>query len=136
MLLRAGVALGIARAAFADMLADKAAPVAGLGRQAIQIEATAATLERAGRKLDIAQVNPTEPAMQDAYFSASAAYAFARQAALAAADALFELSDAKSASIALNLDRHWRNARIHALPVATDTLHRAAGDYFLKRNDR
>ncbi|EJT04549.1 monooxygenase [Rhizobium sp. CCGE 510] len=130
LLLKAGVSLGIARAAWTDLaIDDRAAVLAQLGERAVRIEATAAALERAGRKLDIAQVNPVEAAMADAHFSASAAALLAGETAIDTANALFELAGETSAGIGLNLDRHWRNARIYALSLPRDKLLRAAGEY-------
>ncbi|MBY3075352.1 monooxygenase [Rhizobium laguerreae] len=133
LLLKAGVSLGIARAAWSDLMTaigDRSTTVLPrIGERAIRIEATAATLERAGRKLDIAQVNPVEAAMADAHFSASAAAILAGETALDTANALFELAGETSAGIGLNLDRHWRNARIHALSLARDKLLHTAGEY-------
>lgn len=136
LLLKAGVSLGIARAAWSDLMTaigDRSATVLPrIGGRAIRIEATAAALERAGRKLDIAQVNPVEAAMADAHFSASAAAILAGETALDTANALFELAGETSAGIGLNLDRHWRNARIHALSLPHDKLVHAAGEYMSK----
>ncbi|MGR9147909.1 monooxygenase [Rhizobium leguminosarum] len=136
LLLKAGVSLGIARATWSDLMAaigDRSATILPrIGERAIRIEATAAALERAGRKLDIAQVNPMEAAMADAHFSASAAAILAGETALDTANALFELAGETSAGIGLNLDRHWRNARIHALSLPRDKLVHTAGEYISK----
>ncbi|ARM89720.1 sulfur acquisition oxidoreductase SfnB family protein [Rhizobium sp. CIAT894] len=135
LLLKAGVSLGIARAAWTDLTAavgDNADILPRLGERALRIETAAATLERAGRKLDIAQVNPVEAAMADAHFSASAAAILAAEMALDTATALFELAGETSAGIGLNLDRHWRNARIHTLSLPRDRLLRAAGEFSSK----
>ncbi|TBX73100.1 monooxygenase [Rhizobium laguerreae] len=133
LLLKAGVSLGIARAALSDLMTaigDRSTTVLPqIGERAIRIEMAAAALERAGRKLDIAQVNPVEAAMADAHFSASAAAILAGETALDTANALFELAGETSAGIGLNLDRHWRNARIHALSLARDKLVHTAGEY-------
>ncbi|MBB6224642.1 monooxygenase [Rhizobium leguminosarum] len=133
LLLKASVSLGIARAAWSDLMTaigDRDTTVLPrIGERAIRIETTAAALERAGRKLDIAQVNPVEAAMADAHFSASAAAVLAGETALDTANALFELAGETSAGIGLNLDRHWRNARIHALSLPREKLVRAAGEY-------
>ncbi|MBY5839925.1 monooxygenase [Rhizobium leguminosarum] len=133
LLLKAGVSLGIARAAWSDLMtaiSDRSTTVLPqIGERAIRIEMAAAALERAGRKLDIAQVNPVEAAMADAHFSASAAAILAGETALDTANALFELAGETSAGIGLNLDRHWRNARIHALSLARDKLVHTAGEY-------
>ncbi|MBX5093016.1 monooxygenase [Rhizobium lentis] len=132
LLLKAAVSLGIARAAWAELMTaigDRTVTPARLGEHAVGIEITAAALERAGRKLDIAQVNPVEAAMADAYFSASAAAITAEETALRTANALFELAGEAAAGIGLNLDRHWRNARIHGLSLPRDRLLHRAGDY-------
>ncbi|MBY3332085.1 monooxygenase [Rhizobium laguerreae] len=133
LLLKAGVSLGVARAAWSDLMTAighrSPTVLPQIGERAIRIEATAAALERAGRKLDIAQVNPVEAAMADAHFSASAAAILAGETALDTANALFELAGETSAGIGLNLDRHWRNARIHALSLARDKLLHTAGEY-------
>ncbi|QJX06632.1 MULTISPECIES: monooxygenase [Rhizobium] len=136
LLLKAGVSLGIARAAWSDLMiaiGDRSTSVLPrIGERAIRIEMAAAALERAGRKLDTAQVNPVEAAMADAHFSASAAAILAGETALATANALFELAGETSAGIGLNLDRHWRNARIHALSLPRDKLVHTAGEYMSK----
>ncbi|MBY3342256.1 monooxygenase [Rhizobium laguerreae] len=133
LLLKAGVSLGVARAAWSDLMTAighrSPTVLPQIGERAIRIEATAAALERAGRKLDIAQVNPVEAAMADAHFSASAAAILAGETALDTANALFELAGETSAGIGLNLDSHWRNARIHALSLARDKLLHTAGEY-------
>ncbi|MBY3584520.1 monooxygenase [Rhizobium bangladeshense] len=137
LLLKAGVSLGIARAAWADLkttIDERTVNASRLGEHAVGIEIAAAALERAGRKLDIAQVNPVEAAMADAYFSASAAAITAGETALSAANALFELAGEASTGIGLNLDRHWRNARIHALSLPRDGLLHRAGDYMSKQS--
>ncbi|AHG46633.1 acyl-CoA dehydrogenase [Rhizobium leguminosarum bv. trifolii CB782] len=139
LLLKASVSLGIARAAWRDLMAAigdrRTAVLPHIGERAIRIEATAAALERAGRKLDIAQVNPVEVAMADAHFSASAAAILAGETALDTANALFELAGGISAGIGLNLDRHWRNARIHALSLPRDRLLQSAGEHMSKHGE-
>ncbi|MFB2607907.1 monooxygenase, partial [Rhizobium phaseoli] len=138
LLLKAGVSLGIARAAWADLMAaigDHAAVLSALGGHAIGIEATAAALERAGRKLDFAQVNPVEAAIADAQFSASAAATIAGETALNIASALFELAGQASAGIGLNLDCHWRNARVHALSLPREGLLRSVGEYISQKTE-
>ncbi|MGO6818926.1 monooxygenase [Rhizobium leguminosarum] len=133
LLLKAGVSLGIARAALSDLMiaiGDRSTSVLPrIGERAIRIEMAAAALERAGRKLDTAQVNPVGAAIADAHFSASAAAILAGETALTTANALFELAGETSAGIGLNLDRHWRNARIHALSLPRDKLLHTVGEY-------
>jgi len=135
LLLQAAVGLGIARAAFSDLLAmakDPSALSSKIGEHAIRIETATGALEQAGRKLDIAQVSPAEAAMAEAYFSASSACLTATEVALATANALFELARGATGSVALNLDRHWRNARIHDMAIQREPLLNAAGAHVWK----
>ncbi len=135
LLMHAAVSLGIARAAFADLLAmakEPSALSARIGAYAIRIETATGALEQAGRKLDIAQVSPAEAVMSQAYFSATAACLTATETALETANALFELARGASGSIALNLDRHWRNARIHDMAIPREALLNAAGKHIWK----
>lgn len=135
LLLQAAVGLGIARAALADLLVmakDPSALFGKIGERAIRIETATGALEQAGRKLDIAQVSPAEAAMAEAYFSASSACLAATEVALDTANALFELARGATGSIALNLDRHWRNARIHDMAIPREPLLNAAGAHILK----
>ncbi len=135
LLLQAAVSLGIARAAFSDLLVMAKEPstlFGKIGERAIRTETATGALEQAGRKLDIAQVSPAEAAMAEAYFSASSACLTATEVALDTANALFELARGPTGSIALNLDRHWRNARIHDMAIQREPLLNAAGAHILK----
>jgi SfnB family sulfur acquisition oxidoreductase len=146
---RAGVDLGIARAAFAatvDFVRSNAQPrmdggirhaadnpltIARIGEIAVRIEAAAAMIERAGGKLDIAQINATEEHVIDAALSVVGASALAAEIAIEASTALFELAGTSSTRIGLNLDRHWRNARAHAAREPTSQKHHTVGNYHL-----
>ena len=135
LLLQAAVSLGIARAAFADLLVMAKAPsglLGKIGEHAIRIETATGALEQAGRKLDIAQVSPTETAMAEAHFSASSVCLAATEVALDTANALFELAGSVTGSLVLNLDRHWRNARIHDMAIPRAALLDAAGAHIQK----
>ncbi|WP_086998172.1 acyl-CoA dehydrogenase family protein [Rhizobium sullae] len=126
----AAVDLGIARAVLS---ADAgAAQASDIGKLAIAMETVAALLERAGRKLDIAQINIGGRAVEDAYFSATAARAAASELAINASTLAFELAGKNAASVGLNLDRHWRNARIRALGTSADVLHQRAAHHLRK----
>ncbi len=132
-IIHAGVDLGIARAAFAETLdfvrtqsrpwkdsgveraADDPLTIAKIGEIAIKIEAASALIERAGRKVDVAQMDATEANVIDATLSVAAAKVLTTEVALAASTTLFELAGTSATRIGLNLDRHWRNARTHTL---------------------
>src|SRR6478736_1569537 len=132
-IIHAGVDLGIARAAFAEMLdfvrtksrpwmdsgveraSDDPLTIARAGEIAIRLEAATALLGHAGRKVDIAQMAPTEEAIVAATLSVAAAKVLTTEIALEASSVLFELAGTSSTRAGLGLDRHWRNARTHTL---------------------
>lgn len=148
-LLHAAVDLGIARAAFADMVGflrtksrgnralgtpiASADPltIARTGTIAVRIEAASAMLERAGRKVDIAQISPSEDAASEASLAVAAAKILTTEAALEASNTLFELCGTSSTDESLNFDRHWRNARTHTVHDPVRWKHHAIGDFHL-----
>lgn len=148
-IIHAGVDLGIARAAFRETLDlvrnaaaaksdvlerawEDALTIARVGEVAIRIEAATALIEHAGRKVDTAQVDPTEEHAVEASLSVTAAKVLAAAAALEAANALFDLAGTAFAKVALNLDRYWRNARAHTLQDPVRWKHHLVGNYHLK----
>lgn len=148
-LLHAAVDLGIARAAFADMTgfirtksrgnqalgirtaSDDPLTIARAGTVAVRIEAAGAMLERAGRKVDIAQISPSSQTAAEASLAVAAAKILTTEAALEASNTLFELAGTSSTDESLNLDRHWRNARTHTVHDPVRWKHHAIGDYHL-----
>lgn len=148
-IIHAGVDLGIARAAFAETLdfvrtqsrpwtdagveraSDDPLTIAKIGEIAIRIEAATAIIERAGRKVDVAQMDPTEAHVIDATLSVAAAKVLTTEVALAASTTLFELAGTSSTRIGLNLDRHWRNARTHTLHDPVRWKSHVVGNYHL-----
>ena len=148
-IIHAGVDLGIARAAFAETLdfvrtrsrpwkdsgvdraADDPLTIARIGEIAIKIEAAAALIERAGRKVDVAQMDATEANVIDATLSVAAAKVLTTEVALSASTTLFELAGTSATRIGLNLDRHWRNARTHTLHDPVRWKAHVVGNYHL-----
>ncbi|WP_047455505.1 SfnB family sulfur acquisition oxidoreductase [Rhizobium rhizogenes] len=148
-IIHAGINLGIARAAFAETVefvktsarpwmasgveraADDPLTIATIGQIAIRLEAAAALLERAGRKIDTAQINPTDDHVIDATLAVAAAKVLTTEIAIEASNALFELAGTSSTRIGLNLDRHWRNARTHTLQDPTRWKYHLVGNYHL-----
>jgi SfnB family sulfur acquisition oxidoreductase len=148
-IIHAGVDLGIARAAFAETLdfvrtqsrpwkdsgveraADDPLTIARIGEIAIKIEAATALIERAGRKVDVAQMDATEANVIDATLSVAAAKVLTTEVALAASTTLFELAGTSATRIGLNLDRHWRNARTHTLHDPVRWKAHVVGNYHL-----
>jgi len=148
-LLHAAVDLGIARAAFADMIdfvqtrsrgnrnldiestSTDPLAIAKTGSIAVKIEAAAAMIERAGRKVDVAQVSPSASAASDASLAVATAKILTTEAALEAANALFELAGTSATGEDFNLDRHWRNARTHTVHDPVRWKYHAIGDFHL-----
>ncbi|MBD9539510.1 SfnB family sulfur acquisition oxidoreductase [Ensifer sp. ENS04] len=148
-IIHAGIDLGIARAAFAETLdfvrnharpwmdsgaeraADDPLTIARIGQLAIRLEAATATVERAGKNVDVAQINGTEESVIEATLAVAAAKVLTTEIALEASNTLFELAGTASTKIGLNLDRHWRNARTHTLHDPVRWKHHVVGNYHL-----
>lgn len=148
-IIHAGIDLGIARAAFKEMVefvktrsrpwtnsgVDKASEdpltIAKAGEIAIRLEAASALVERAGNKVDIAQIDTTEENVVAATLAVAVAKVLTSEIALDASNALFELAGTASTSTGLNLDRHWRNARTHTLHDPVRWKYHVVGNYHL-----
>ncbi|ENN87642.1 acyl-CoA dehydrogenase type 2 [Rhizobium freirei PRF 81] len=148
-LTHAGINLGIARSALAAAIdfirahphpspegddkyaADDPLIIARIGEIAVLIEAATAMVERAGSKIDAAQINLTEDHVIDAALSVAAAQAMTAEVAMETANALFDLAGTSAACIGLNLDRHWRNARIRTLHGPARRKYNIVGNYHL-----
>ncbi|MGO7751334.1 SfnB family sulfur acquisition oxidoreductase [Rhizobium ruizarguesonis] len=148
-IIHAGVDLGIARAAFAETLEfvrtksrpwmdsgleralDDPLTIAKVGQIAIRLEAATALVERAGHKVDAAQVETTEEKVVAATLAVAAAKVLTTEVALEASNTLFELAGTSSVQTGLNLDRHWRNARTHTLHDPVRWKYHVVGNYHL-----
>jgi SfnB family sulfur acquisition oxidoreductase len=148
-IVHAGVDLGIARAAFratvdfvntqsrpwtdsgVERASDDPLTIAKIGQIAIRIEAAAAMIERAGRRVDLAQIDPTEKNVVDATLAVAAAKVLTTEIALEASSTLFELAGTGATRIGLNLDRHWRNARTHTLHDPVRWKYHVVGNFHL-----
>ncbi|PDT01340.1 SfnB family sulfur acquisition oxidoreductase [Rhizobium chutanense] len=148
-IVHAGVDLGIARAAFAETLefvrtksrpwmdsgldraSDDPLTIAKVGQIAIRLEAATALVERAGHKVDAAQVETTEEKVIAATLAVAAAKVLTTEVAIEAANTLFELAGTSSVQTGLNLDRHWRNARTHTLHDPVRWKYHVVGNYHL-----
>jgi alkylation response protein AidB-like acyl-CoA dehydrogenase len=149
LIAHAGIDLGIARAAFAatvDFVRNHARPwmdssatraaddpltIAKVGQIAIRIEAAAAMIERAGGKVDVAQISATDENVIDATLSVAGASVLAADIAIEASNVLFELAGTSATRIGLNLDRHWRNARTHTAEDPAARRYGVIGNYHL-----
>ncbi|QCI10162.1 SfnB family sulfur acquisition oxidoreductase [Pseudomonas putida] len=148
-ILHAAIDTGIARAAYEDALhfvrtrsrpwvdsgVDKASDdpltLKSFGQLAIRLHASEALLERAGQYLDLAQQDSTESSVAAASIAVAEARAISTEIALAAGTTLFELAGSQATLAEHNLDRHWRNARVHTLHDPVRWKYHAIGNYYL-----
>lgn len=129
----AAIDAGIGRAALDDTIAfvrEQARPwidagvenasqdpltIVQIGALEIRQEAAEALLERAGKVLDRAVLAPDEDSVAQASVAVAKAKVLTTEAAIDASNRLFELGGTRSTQVRHNLDRHWRNARVHTL---------------------
>ncbi|QQE83901.1 SfnB family sulfur acquisition oxidoreductase [Pseudomonas putida] len=148
-ILHAAIDTGIARAAYEDALhfvrtrsrpwvdsgQDKASEdpltLKSFGQLAIRLHATEALLERAGEFLDRAQADSNADTVAAASIAVAQARAISTEIALAAGTTLFELAGSQATLAEHNLDRHWRNARVHTLHDPVRWKYHAIGNYYL-----
>ncbi|PUA82388.1 SfnB family sulfur acquisition oxidoreductase [Nocardioides currus] len=142
-LLHSAIDVGIARAAieeaaefvrtrsrpFPDAGVDRAGDdplvVHALGQMEVAVRGAEALLREAGRAVDAATADLTAQSAGTASLAVAASRASSTAVSVEVASRLFEVSGTRSALGALNLDRHWRNARTHTLhdPAAWKVQH-------------
>ncbi|TFF43005.1 SfnB family sulfur acquisition oxidoreductase [Pseudomonas sp. RIT623] len=149
-LIQAAIDAGIAEAAIEDTIRfvrEKSRPwieakvernsddpyvIADIGRLKLELHAAEALLRKAARVLD--EVNA---GVIDAAAAARASIAVAEakvlttEIALQASEKLFELAGSRASLAEFNLDRHWRNARVHTLHDPVRWKYHAVGAYYL-----
>ncbi|MGN8258921.1 SfnB family sulfur acquisition oxidoreductase [Pseudomonas sp. SMSB3] len=148
-ILHAAIDTGIARAALDDALnfvrtrsrpwvdagLDKASDdpltLKSFGQLVIRLHATEALLERAGEYLDRAQAQSDADSVAAASIAVAEARAISTEISLAASTTLFELAGSQATLAEHNLDRHWRNARVHTLHDPVRWKYHAIGNYYL-----
>jgi alkylation response protein AidB-like acyl-CoA dehydrogenase len=81
--------------------------------------------------VDAAQIYPTEENVVAATLAVASAKVLTTEVALEATNTLFELAGTASTKRALNLDRHWRNARTHTLHDPVRWKYHVVGNYHL-----
>lgn len=133
-LIQAAIDAGIAREAIEDSIqfvrersrpwidaqveraSDDPYVIADIGKLKLELHAAEALLRKAGRVLDdIAAAPIDESAAARASIVVAEAKVLTTQIALQASEKLFELSGSRATLAEFNLDRHWRNARVHTL---------------------
>ena len=149
-LIQAAIDAGIAQAAVDDTLAfvrDKARPwidsgvqhavddpyiIHAVGRLQVDLHAANAVLREAGEALDTIAAAPiTNETSAQASVAVAHAKILTTEIALAASEKLFELAGSSSTRAAHNLDRHWRNARVHTLHDPVRWKYHLLGNYEL-----
>ncbi len=105
--------------------------VSAIGDLKLRLHAAEALLERAGKSIDVALASPTEENVNAATLATSESKVLTTEVAIAATNKLFELAGTRATLAEHNLDRHWRNARVHTLhdPVRWKYFH--LGNYYL-----
>ena len=145
----AAIDLGIARAALNDTVnfvsqfarpwidagveraSEDPLTIYHIGQLDSRLAAADALLDRAGKVLDRYKYELSEDNVAQASIAVARAKVFTTEAALEAASRLFELSGTRSTSIALNLDRHWRNGRVHTLHDPVRWKYQLLGNWVL-----
>ena len=148
-LIQAAIDAGIARAALDDTVefvqtrsrpwvdsgAQRAAEdplvLREIGALFIRLHAAEALLERAANTIDKIALPIDFSQMAQASINVAEAKVLTTEIALQASQKLFELAGAQATLAQHNLDRHWRNARVHTLHDPVRWKYFAIGNYYL-----
>ncbi|WP_341521850.1 SfnB family sulfur acquisition oxidoreductase [Pseudomonas sp. G.S.17] len=149
-LIQAAIDAGIARAAIDDTIefvrkrsrpwvdahveraSDDPYVIAEIGKLKLELHAAEALLRESAKVLDEVNASPI-----DEYSAARASIAVARakvlttEISLLASEKLFELAGSRASLAEFNLDRHWRNARVHTLHDPVRWKYHAIGNFYL-----
>jgi SfnB family sulfur acquisition oxidoreductase len=115
-----------------DRASDDPYVIADIGRLKLDLHAAEALLRDAAKVLDEVSAGPI-----DEFSAARASIAVARakilttEIALLASEKLFELAGSRATLAEFNLDRHWRNARVHTLHDPVRWKYHAVGAWHL-----
>ena len=149
-LIQAAIDLGIARGAIADAISfvrERSRPwidakvqrnrddpyvIADIGKLHIELHAAEALLRKAGRVLDeVSATTIDAQAAARASIAVAEAKVLSTELSLLASEKLFELAGSSATLAQFNLDRHWRNARVHTLHDPVRWKYHAIGAYRL-----
>ncbi|MET3135313.1 SfnB family sulfur acquisition oxidoreductase [Oxalobacteraceae bacterium GrIS 1.11] len=111
--------------------ADDPYIIRNIGDLEVRQAAATATLEIASRKMDLYKDNLDEDTVAEISIKVAIAKILTTETAILATNKLFEVSGASATLEKLNLDRHWRNARVHTLHDPIAWKYNAIGNYFL-----
>jgi alkylation response protein AidB-like acyl-CoA dehydrogenase len=100
------------------------------GRLATEVRAAEALLERAATELEDIGLSPVSPeAAARGSLAVAAAKAFGSEVAVRASSELFALCGTSSTASRFDLDRHWRNARMHSVHDPADWKYHHIGAF-------
>jgi SfnB family sulfur acquisition oxidoreductase len=116
-----------------DRAVDDPYTIADVGDLKIKLHAAEALLWRSGRAVDAAVVNPTAETVGAASIAVAEAKVLTTEIALLATNKIFELGGARSTLLKHNLDRHWRNARVHTVHDPVRWKYPIVGNYYLNQ---
>jgi alkylation response protein AidB-like acyl-CoA dehydrogenase len=88
-------------------------------------------MDRAGHAIDGCLAAPSEDTIAEASIAVAEAKALTTEIAIEASNKLFELAGTRSTHPSFNLDRYWRNARVHTLHDAARWKYAAVGNFYL-----
>lgn len=114
-----------------DSAAEDPYTIAAVGDLTLRLNAANALLARAGRAVDAAMTDPNEETVALASVAVAEARAWGTEAALAAANKLHELAGTRSTLAEYDLDRYWRNVRVHSLHDPVRWKYAAIGNFHL-----
>jgi len=149
-ILHAAIDLGIARGAYQEALrfitqhsrpwiesnqaraSDDPLTLSETGRLSVRLEAADALVERAAWILDEArQAHGTPEQAELAAVAVAEARVLTTEVSLSIPSKLLELSGTRATASELNLDRYWRNARVHTLHDPVRWKVAAVGKFYL-----
>lgn len=115
-----------------DRASDDPYVIADIGRLKLELHAAEALLRKAARVLDEVNAAPIDAASAArASIAVAEAKVLTTEIALQASEKLFELAGSRATLGEFNLDRHWRNARVHTLHDPVRWKYHAVGAYHL-----
>ena len=149
-LIQAAIDAGIARGALDDTIAfvrERSRPwvdakverasddlyvIADIGKLKIELHAAEALLRKAGQVLDQVSAAPiTAQSAARASIAVAEAKVLTTEVSLLVSEKLFELAGSRATLAEFNLDRHWRNARVHTLHDPVRWKYHAIGAFRL-----
>src|SRR5450830_1626392 len=106
--------------------------IADIGKLKIELHAAEALLRKAGQVLDQVSAAPiTAQSAARASIAVAEAKVLTTEVSLLVSEKLFELAGSRATLAEFNLDRHWRNARVHTLHDPVRWKYHAVGAYRL-----